>query len=443
MSELSKEVTLAQMLQAREDRVHLQHQMLQSYRCPLICFTMNIAGPVKVSALIQRGFEVGLAALDAQLKENFVKKRCIDISATGCQALYAVNMEASALKQICVAIEGNSPLGRLFDMDVIDTNGIKLERTDLRGCIVCGAPGRACAAGRIHTVAQLQEVTTGILLEHFEEAYRLEIAEAAVQSLIEEVYTTPKPGLVDRRNNGSHTDMDVSLFAASAYALKSYFHECVKIGQNTATLQPQSTFLLLRQVGIEAESTMYRVTGGVNTHKGAIYTIGLLCGSLGRLWDPETSMPPTSKILSECSKIVRQSVESDFASADGCTAGLKLYRLHGLKGIRGEAAAGLPAVANISLPVYQNGLKKGLSSNDAGAIALLHLISHVEDTNLYHRGGRDGALWAAKSARALLESNPTAKQIEELDDAFIARNLSPGGCADLLAVTYFLHRLNP
>ncbi len=432
------EVSLHDILNARDARAQLQQALLQKYGCPLICFTMNIAGPVKTSPLILRGFREGLAILDEALSP--VLERSVFEKATGPEAFYAVNADAARLKALCTAIEEASPLGRLFDMDVLDVDGQKLERMSQRGCLVCGKPGRACAASRAHSVEQLQAVTRQLLQEHFAAADQAQIARLAYESLLDEVNTTPKPGLVDRRNNGSHKDMTLSTFAASAAAIKPYFAQCVRIGQETADQPPQNTFSFLRQAGIAAEQTMYEATGGINTHKGAIYTLGVLCGSIGRLWSPEQPFAEISAILSECAKVVQASVKSDLAAADGSTAGQQAFLQYGIGGIRGEVAAGLPSVWNIGLPVYEEMLGKGLSPNDAGAVTLLHLIANVEDTNLYHRGGCDGASWAASAAKALLPQ-PTLSQIELLDDGFIARNLSPGGCADLLAVTYFLHKV--
>ncbi len=439
-----REVTLQEILQSREERVRLQQQLLREFQCPVICFTMNIAGPIKNTPLIQRGFRAGLDALEQQLPSDRILKRLVDIANTGCTAMFAVQIDAAKLKDICTAVEEATPLGRLFDMDVLDCGGAKLERGTQRGCIVCGAPGRSCAAGRVHSVAQLQTITTKILTEHFSKADRDLIASLVVQSLIDEVNTTPKPGLVDRRNNGSHQDMTIQHFLASANALKPYFAECVKIGQETAHLPPEDTFPLLRQAGLAAEETMYQATGGVNTHKGAIYTMGVLCGSIGRLWSAEIPVADISAVLEECAKTVKPSVKADFAVANGTTAGEQLYLKYGVGGIRAEVAAGLPSVANIALPCYQEALSNGLTSNDAGMLTLLHLIARVDDTNLYHRGGTEGAGWAADAAKSLLgsQSTPSICQVEALDDAFIARNLSPGGCADLLAVTYFLNRLH-
>ena len=427
------EVSLLDILNAREARVQRQQQLLAAHRAPLLCFTMNIAGPVKTTPLIQRGFEEGLTLLDQQLPQETILFRENQVLPTGCEAVFAIDLPAEEIKDICTELEENHPLGRLFDMDVIGTDGRKLERKSQRGCIVCGAPGRFCAASRAHSVEQLQTVTTQLLERHF---FPFDIAATAVQSLIDEVRTTPKPGLVDRRNNGSHKDMNLRLFEASAQALRPYFEACVRIGQNTAQLPPEETLPLLRTAGMEAEATMLRVTGGVNTHKGAIYTLGLLCGSIGRL-----GCTDTDAILAECQAMVGSSVTADFAAATGKTAGERLYLQYGIRGIRGEAADGFPSVKNIGLPHFRQALADGLSHNDAGVLTLLHLIAQVKDTNLYHRGGHDGALWAANAAQQLLSDHPSNALVAQLDDAFIERNLSPGGCADLLAVTYFLHSL--
>lgn len=437
------EVSLKDILNARDARVQQQNLLLSQYGTPMLCFTMNIAGPVKTSPLIERGFRAGLAALDRQIPQDQILYREIQLLPTGCEAMYAVSMPAWELKTLCTAIEEENPLGRLFDMDVLDIDGRKLERNGTRDCIVCGAPGRTCAATRAHPVEQLQTATTQILEEHFRKADRKQIASMAVQSLLKEVDTTPKPGLVDRRNNGSHKDMDLGHFIASAKALGPYFAQCVEIGQNTAAASPEATFSLLRQAGLEAEKTMYQATGGVNTHKGAVYTLGVLCGSIGRLWSPETPIANTEMLLTECARLVSTSVQADLAFVDGKTAGERLYLNCGMRGIRGEVADGLPSVNSIGLPSFRQALKNGLSENDAGVYALLQLIANVDDTNLHHRGGLEGAKWATKTVQELLSATPipTMAQVEALDDAFILRNLSPGGCADLLAVTYFLHDL--
>lgn len=427
--------SLQDILLAREQRVAKQKELLSTYNRPLVSFTMNIAGPVKTSALIERGFREGLKQLETLGSAILTKE--ILCENTGCEGYFAVDMDAKALKAFCVKIEESTPLGRLFDMDVLDADGNKLDREDQRGCIVCGAPGRGCAAGRVHSVPELQASTNKILQQHFLLADRERIADLAAQSLLDEVHITPKPGLVDSRNTGSHTDMDLNTFIASAKSLRPYFTSCVAIGQDSATKPAEDTFHLLRQAGLVAEQTMFAATNGVNTHKGAIFTLGILCGCIGRLWTAESPIASLTLLLKECAA-VGQAACADYAKMDGSTAGQKLYLQKGLRGIRGEVADGLPAVADIALPALKDGIAKGLSFHHAAACALIQLISQVEDTNLHHRGGEEGALFAKEYAKAL-GTFPSISQIEAMDDAFIARNLSPGGCADLLAATCFLH----
>ena len=435
-----KNTLLLEILNAREARAARQQSLLREFHCPIICFTMNIAGPVKTSPLIRRAFDAGLSALEDALHPYTIHRREILHEITGDEAIFSVNAEASALKALCTFIEEASPMGRLFDMDVLDTDGRKLERSRERACLICGKPGRSCAARRLHSVAQLQEATQQLITAHFAEGDARRISETAVNALLEEVHTTPKPGLVDQRNNGSHLDMDLPLFVASANALRPYFMRCATIGQSTAALEPEDVFPFLRDAGLAAEAAMFTATGGVNTHKGAIYTLGILCAAVARLWRTGIIHPAANTVLSLCAEIAGASAEADLACAPADTAGLRLYRQLGIRGIRGEMADGLPSLSQIAFPAFREALARGYSRNYAGAITLLHLIARVQDTTLYHRGGTAGAAFAANTARTLLEQTPypSIREIETLDDAFISRHLSPGGCADLLSATYFL-----
>lgn len=436
------EVTLDEMLTARETRVFRQKEFLSEYKCPLICFTMNIAGSIKHSPIIERAFFEGVNALKKCLPEEKIQDSATHISHTGCEMILSVDMDGAALKEICTKIEEASPLGRLFDMDVIDKYGEKLSRKGERGCIVCGAPGRACSARRVHSADELWVVTQKIIYEHFKTADRESFAAMATNSLIDEARTTPKPGLVDMNNNGSHDDMDLDMFIKSAQALKPYFSRCIEIGQDAAK-NFHAIFPSLRRAGLLAEKAMYRATGGVNTHKGAIYSMGIICGALGTLWKAEGPAPDTDELFSRCSLITKDAAEKDFATIDKTTAGGRLYLEKGIRGIRGEAAAGFPSVKNISLPVYKEALSKKLSPNDAAVTALLHLIAKVDDTNIFSRGGEEGSIFAKNMANELLSKSPfpNITEIEEIDKCFIEKNLSPGGCADLLAVTYFVHKI--
>ena len=434
------EVTLIQMLEAREERVMRQRALNRQWGLPIISFSMNIPGPVKDSPLIRRGFYAGCQALDGQLPASAVKHRQVTEAVTGCEAVYVLDMDPLAVKAMTTKIEDAHPLGRLFDMDVIGPDLRKLDREAVGGgsrdCIVCGAPGRGCASRRLHSVAQLQSAVSRILTSYARGVDAKDIGDLAVRSLLEEVETTPKPGLVDCRNCGSHRDMDISTFRTSAAALAPYFHQCVSIGMEFREETPQETFARLRQAGLEAEQTMYRATKGVNTHKGAIFTIGILCGAAGRLWNPERAWD-AQEIFREVAAMTAEAMEADWKK-QGNTVGCRLYAQNGIRGIRGEVSQGLPSVAEIGLPVFRGYLESGMDRNMAGVLTLLHLIARVEDTNMIARGGLEGARAGARRTAELLAGEPSVSQIEELDAWFMERNLSPGGCADLLAAVYFL-----
>ncbi len=437
-------VTLTQMLEAREARAFRQFQLNREWQKPLISFSMNIPGPVKISPLISRGFHSGCERLEKLLPAGAIVHQEFTEGITGCEAIYVIDMMAEAIKTITTEIEDTHPLGRLFDMDVLDTQLTKLDRENFgggnRNCIVCGAPGRGCASRRIHSVSALQASVTSILKTYFAQVDAEKIGSLAVNSLIDEVKTTPKPGLVDCCNNGSHRDMDIHTFLVSANALAPYFRQCARIGMDTSHLSPQETFSHLRMAGLAAEKAMFDATGGINTHKGAIFTMGILCGAAGRLWTIDARWQEDA-IFREVSVMTKTAMKQDFHSMTGRTSGEQLYASRGIQGIRGEVSLGLPSVAGIGLPAYRNYRKEGHSQNDAGALTLLHLIAHVEDTCLIHRGGLEGAREAVKKVSELLPAGPGMVQIKELDTWFIQQNLSPGGSADLLAATYFMDYL--
>ncbi|MCR5732067.1 MAG: triphosphoribosyl-dephospho-CoA synthase CitG [Sphaerochaetaceae bacterium] len=439
-----KEVILAQVLEARERRAMIQTRLIEKNNLPIISFSMNIPGPVKTSPLIMRAFKHGLDRLIEECeKEGIRLVDRIDIDeVTGPELISSVRSDANDIKKICIKIEEESKLGRLFDMDIIDTDNSKLERGIERSCIVCGKEGRYCSSRRVHTVSELQNAVRNVMVSFFVHEDKKRVSELASLALLKELDTTPKPGLVDRNNNGSHKDMDPSTFEKSIRSLSSYWEESFVLGSETAALSPEETFIKLRPLGIEAEQRMYEATGNVNTHKGAIFLLGTIAAAMGRLYDGVSIPNDIERIITECVAMSTSSLQADFSSMSGKTAGERLYLQYGLTGARGELLSGFESVIKHSLPALKRALSEGLDRNLAQDIALLELVALKNDTNMVSRGGIVLAREAGDRARALIdEDSVTIESVKKLDEYFIEHNLSPGGSADLLAVTIFLDSL--
>ena len=406
------EITLQEVLCARDLRAASQRRLLAAYGLPLLGFTMNIAGPVKRSRLGDFAFREGLEALRRQLGGRVLHQEVTDRK-TGLEALLVCSLPAEELKALAMDLESGSPAGRLCDMDVIAPDGGKLSRPAPRTCLVCGGPAAPCARSRAHGLPAVQEAAQA-LLEDFA-AQRL--AELAVQALLEEVDQTPKPGLVDRNNRGAHRDMDRDLFHRSARSLLPYFRQAVTLGLERADCMGP-----LQAAGLAAERVMLAETGGVNTHRGAVYAFGLILAAMG------SRLARGGDVFAGAAALA----ESGLPPAAG-SHGQRAQQRYGAPGARGEALAGFPHARHAWAALARPG------GRDA---ALLTLLAEVEDTNLLHRGGPEGLALVQSRARSILAASPPAygEGLLDLDRACIARNLSPGGSADLLALALFLGR---
>lgn len=168
---MKKEVSLYDMLEARERRALAQKNLLEQHHCPLICLTLNIPGPVKVLDGVPEAFEEGCRRIEAALSQN--KIPIVDQKAvyewTGYEAIYCAEGDPMALKSMMVSIEDSGRLGRLFDIDVIAVNGEKISREALgcppRTCLLCGQPAHVCSRSRAHSVEELVSEIHRILQE--------------------------------------------------------------------------------------------------------------------------------------------------------------------------------------------------------------------------------------------------------------------------------------
>jgi triphosphoribosyl-dephospho-CoA synthase len=270
------------------------------------------------------------------------------------------------------------------------------------------------------------------------------IGDMACSALLTEVMLTPKPGLVDQRNSGAHRDMDLQTFFASIHAIGTHFEQFALTGLLNAR-EPASRMLpLLRPTGVLAEVDMRRATGNVNTHKGGIFAMGLLCAAAGRLCANGAHLGAEA-VCDEVARMCAGLVAAELGAGmhPPATAGETLYQRHGMTGARGEAESGFATVREHSLPTYAALRARGVNRERALLQAMLQLLAWNADTNLVSRGGMEGLIFVQQQARWLVRHGGVLAHgglngLAALDDTLIARNLSPGGSADLIAVTVFL-----
>lgn len=292
------------------------------------------------------------------------------------------------------------------------------------------------------------------------------LGDAAADALLAEAALPHKPGLVGPGRSGAHDDMDHPLMVASAEALRPWFSNFAAIALASDEADPGRILAALRPAGIRAEEDMFRVTGGVNTHKGAIFALGLLaaCSALltARLAaahpaaiHPEESLEPGDAIRALAARMAGGIIAAELSAERKLqetpsreSAGERLFRQLGARGARGQAEAGYPIVGTCVLPVLRRARACSVSGDAAGreaalVEALLGSMAELEDTCILSRGGPAGLKFVRAGARTVLELGAlgTAEgrlALERFDAGLTARRLSPGGSADMLAAGIFL-----
>lgn len=277
------------------------------------------------------------------------------------------------------------------------------------------------------------------------------IRSLCVKSMIYEVMASPKPGLVDRFNNGAHEDMDLFTFIDSINSLSSYFYRVAEVGYEFKGSHYRDLMGEIRPLGIEAERSMLAATKGVNTHKGLIFLMGIVASASSNLYRKSKAIKLVS--LSEVIQEMTVDITDELSlnkDGDKLTYGERIFKEYGITGIRGEVEEGLPSIIHISYPIFKSLMDdERVSINAAMIHSLLHLMERIDDINILGRHDMDMLSYVRKRARHCLSfggylTPRGRKYVQYMDRDFIDKNISPGGSADLLAVTiliYFLERM--
>ena len=249
------------------------------------------------------------------------------------------------------------------------------------------------------------------------------VADLAERALRLELDTTPKPGLVDRRDNGAHKDMDYALMSKSISALRPYLTRLAV--ESAKDIDPAK----IKEIGIEAEKAMLKATGGVNTHKGALFCIGLSVAAASCL------ACSTGAVEAYSFKELVSRAASEIPSARG-THGAEAKRSFKAVGALENARAAYPELFTDWLPYYRSLEGDPFRCHKT----LLHIMTTLDDTNILHRRGAEGLAHAEAEAARLLEDF-SESGLSSLNKDFIRENISPGGSADMLSLTIFIESI--
>ncbi|CAH0289954.1 triphosphoribosyl-dephospho-CoA synthase [Pseudomonas mediterranea] len=264
------------------------------------------------------------------------------------------------------------------------------------------------------------------------------LADLAVDALIDEADLSPKPALVDRRGNGAHTDLHLGLMHASALSLWPAFKEmadaAMAFGEVGLPLREA-----LGRIGREGEAAMLATTGGVNTHRGAIWALGLLVAAAALEAESSTASAVTLRAA-------RLALLEDRYAPRPLSHGAQVAQRYGARGAREEAQLGFPSIMQRALPQLRRSRTQGHGEQNARLDALLAIMTQLADTCVLYRAGEAGLQAMQTGAQAVLDAGGSAsldgrRRLHALDQQLIALNASPGGAADLLAACLFIDRI--
>ncbi|MET3105637.1 triphosphoribosyl-dephospho-CoA synthase [Oxalobacteraceae bacterium GrIS 2.11] len=265
------------------------------------------------------------------------------------------------------------------------------------------------------------------------------LADLVVAALIDEATLTPKPGLVDLSGRGAHTDLSWSLMCDSALALRGTFEAMAAAGMTIADpLQLRQTIGRLGRIG---EQTMMTCTGGVNTHRGAIWALGLLVTAAAQ--DALDASPVS--VADRAARLAN--IHDRYAPAVTGNKGELACKIYQVGGARLQAAGGFPLVLQAALPQLQRARQRGASESAARLNALLAVMAQLDDTCVLSRGGLHALQVVQSGAQLVLDLGGSDSQAggaayKVLELTLLDMQVSPGGAADLLAAALFLERLN-
>lgn len=444
-------IDIDNVLDAREKRSSLRNEIAISGYSN-ISLTLNIPGYPKSNEIITNFFELTLESLKIFLSANRISINYEINIIDGAGNFFIAKLESSntdlkAIKKLTESFEEKHELGRLIDVDIFDINNMPVSSGKQKACFICvDKSALECMREQNHTFEELRilifEKINYFCSKNRKHKIINKLSENATKALLYEISLTPKPGLVDFENCGSHTDMDFQMFLNSTSALSIFWKEFSTLGIN---YQKDLKYALpeIREIGLRAEIAMFESTNGVNTQKGLIFLLGLSVFSSGYILQNNNSVNENS-IQETIKSIARNLIKNELdVSTTSSTHGTEVFKKYGLKGAgaRYQAQFGFPIIFDEILPFLLVNLnnKTLLNKIETDKIlteALVLIIKNLDDTNVMYRKGIEVAEELKTMAGDVLKGKQT---YNSLCDFCLDKNISPGGAADMLAISLFTH----
>lgn len=310
--------------------------------------------------------------------------------------------------------------------EILPRHGITVDEIDR----LCDPFGQPYSASRVRQAIKEERLGDAIRMVAPAAVPAL-LSEGAAYALETELDLTPKPGLVDVNSKGPHPDMSLYMMKKSISVITPYFRKMADV----TFFNPQPTAEELVKIGRDAEEAMLNASGGINTHRGALFSLGICVAAAARQIAKRVVLNDMN-LRAEIAVIAEALPASKGIAPD--SNGRKAITQYNIKGAHKNACEAYPQLFDEWLPAYTRMRKEG--EGHALYKLLLLIISSLEDTNVYHRAGAEGAEFARKSAKECLDDFSMQK-LESLDREFTEKNISTGGAADMLALTIFIYSL--
>jgi len=433
-------------LEARDQRAFLKKQFTQK-GFPCLSLSLNVPGFPKSNSITNAFFKYCLSDLKNALIANRVEinqKEAVEVCDMAGDFFLVPcstnNLGLTEIKQICEDFEENHSLGRLIDVDLNDQEGNSISSGKSKLCFFClERPAIECRREKVHDFEELRSFMFPKMASYCkrqkEEQLIKKYSSLAQQAIFSEISLTPKPGLVDKFSFGSHADMNFQTFIDSTSAISPWFGELVSEGFNFQDEDLTKALPLIRNIGLRMETSMFDATRNVNTQKGIIFLMGLslfACGKLSSENDHFNADGFRTIIRSICKDLVKKELGNINQLAK--SHGEDVFVKFGFSGARGEAESGFRMVFKFGFPQLAEFTEL---SDEVLIKCFLSIAANNDDTNILYRSNPEVLATFRNLCKMALENFNDANYSLVIDYCK-NENISPGGSADLLAVTIFV-----